>query len=303
MGINRLFRRLFGKEEDVAPQEEFVPATTKPLSPRVRRNQTSALDQLVHAESSPGECGRNTERKNGYDLSGLRQQVSETEYIRNLRIGRSWILPQMVHMGFVKSRDRMVFSIDRFESSIRAKYNASVHGRFDVWNLMKRNYRAIAYSDGKTERARWWTKDVAYDVMKWDFSLVGKASRGLDREVCIDILTRFPSLSDPREIADAIERYDRARMNRRRELHSYVIPESFVNAYIGDGAYSAMMTMVKVLGLRPADDAGRQMDRDESISYINGKAEEMTGYRLLRFCDSTFFESGLFDYKKYMGES
>lgn len=241
-----------------------------------------------------------------YDTTLLRQQVSETEYISNLRIGRSWILPQLVEMGFKKKGLSRKFDMEFYEKNILKNYDLSQSGRNEIWTLLKRNYKAIALSDGDAPRARWWTKDLLVEMMSWDFAMVGKRSAGLDRKGCQEILASIDNITDSHEIYDAVAKYDKYRM-RRRKIESYrhtghalPLPNAFVDAFMGDGAYNAMMTMVKVLGIRIKDDDGKYLTRDKCITEIDNQAAVLDGHELMEYCKETFFDSGAFEYKKYL---
>lgn len=230
-----------------------------------------------------------------YDITGLREQVSKTEYISNLRIGRSWILPQLVHMGFKpKILGQPKFDVNYLEKMIRLRYNVSRHGRIRVWKLMKRNYKVIADTKGDVKRTRWWTHQVLKDVIKWDMDVTGHCDREVELLVadertdsawCYQLVSLYNS---NRKTADSIPPLSRE------------LPDSFIDAYMGDGAYYAMMTMVKVLGIRLCDSAGRTLTRDECIQAIDGHAADMNGRELMWFCKETFFDSGVFEYRKYM---
>ena len=265
-----------------------------------RRENVIYVRELQPQRMPEKKASRPT-RKRAYDLSGLPEKVWETEYITNLRIGRSWILPQLVRMGFRKgNRISRKFDIKQFEEALLERYNCSTPGREEVWNLLKRNYKAIASSGGTARRTAWWTKELLQEMMEWDFSLVGKASSGLDRRKCIEIISTLPDLTDPAEISRAVEEYDRNRMRKRDILHYHPLPESFVNAFEGDGAYNAMMTMVKVFGARINDTNGNPLTRDGSVREIESQAATLNGRQLLEYCKERFFDSGAFDYKKYL---
>ena len=240
-----------------------------------------------------------------YDISGLREKVSQTEYINNLRVGRSWILPQMLYMGFrdhkKKQKINKEFSLNDFNASLLGRYNNSPEGRRNVWDLISRNYNEISKSGGLSKRARWWTPKVVEDIMEWDFKLCGKASRGfISRRKCKDILNSIPDISNPDEISKLVILYNQNRMKKRPALYHHRLPKSFINAFKGDGAYNAMMTMVKIYGVYFKDDDGVQLNRDQCIDIINQRAEHLSGQRLLEFCKEKFFDSKAFDYKKYL---
>jgi len=248
-----------------------------------------------------------TDGKGKYDTEFLRHQVSQTEYISNLRIGRSWILPQLVQMGFTRKLMSTKFDISHFEKNLNKKYNSTAAGRSKIWNLIKRNYKVVANSNGTAKRGAWWTKDLIVEIMDWDYGMIGKQNKGVDKEKCAEIISRIRGLSDPNEIYKAIVEYDECRM-RFKNIDTYVnringrvthIPKVFITAFMGDGAYNAMSTMVKVLDLRMKTSDGRLLTRDECIDEIEKQSSMLNGMELLIFCKKTFFDSGIFEYKKY----
>lgn len=238
--------------------------------------------------------------KGKYDTTLLRQQVTQTEYISNLRIGRSWILPQLVQMGFKKRGLSYTFDISVFERNLKKKYDSSIAGRNQIWSLLKRNYRAIAVTEDSVKRSTWWTKDLLVEMLKWDFEMVGKRSKGLNREECIKILNSIDDIINAQQICDVVEKYDSYRMRKREVYRSVKLPMSFINAYMADGAYNAMMTMVKLLNIRIKGSNGNTLTRDECINEIEKQSNLLNGRELLEYCKETFFDSGAFQYKKYI---
>lgn len=110
------------------------------------------------------------------------------------------------------------------------------------------------------------------------------------------------------EICLAVERY-----NNNRILYDYqitnseritnILPSEYLNAYIGDGAFSSMMTMIKYLGLRCLDYCEEEMSRDECITEIAEMIfdNNFNGKMLLSYCVNKYFDSGVFDYNDYKG--
>lgn len=108
------------------------------------------------------------------------------------------------------------------------------------------------------------------------------------------------------ELYEAVKQYNDERytsdLHFRKNWNDKVKwADEFINAYVGDGAYSSMMTMVKYLGLRYKDDSGNELDRNECIQGIVNKVLDsgFDGAELLDFCKEKFFDSGVFNYKEY----
>lgn len=256
--------------------------------------QTPQQTSPISSSTTPRPRREPTPKKRSFDTTQLRQQVSETEYISNLRIGRSWILPQMVQMGFKRGK----FDVNQFEKAIKSKYNGDASGRRMVWELLKRNYKVNADSNNTAPRSKWWTNKLLVQMIIWDFKLIGKRRSGFDRKECKNI--RFSITTDytPKENYATILKYDQCRMRRRSTACD--VPEIFIDAFMADGAYNAMMTMVKVLNIRISKGNRGSLSRDESIREIEQKSAVLSGRELLEYCKVTFFDSGVFDYKKYV---
>jgi hypothetical protein len=109
-----------------------------------------------------------------------------------------------------------------------------------------------------------------------------------------------------KELYEAVRQYNDERVTNDPHFREdwscgLELADEFINAYVGDGAYSSMMTMVKYLGLRYKDDSGNELDRDECIHGIVNKVFDsgFDGAELLDFCKEKFFDSGVFNYKEY----
>ena len=109
-----------------------------------------------------------------------------------------------------------------------------------------------------------------------------------------------------KELYEAVRQYNDERVTNDPHFREdwscgLKLADEFINAYVGDGAYSSMMTMVKYLGLRYKDDSGNELDRDECIHGIVNKVFDsgFDGAELLLFCKEKFFDSGVFKYKEY----
>lgn len=275
-------------------------------------------------------------------VKSLVRKVADTEYVQNLRVGRSWILPKMVDMCFDRNGN---FSESNYYNSISQLDHTS------CWDLTVRNYHAlsvICQKDPKafSERSKWWNKEVAVAMAQADLELLktqtskgwrvyhdckggdyiylptlrSKTSRyskmyflktppatyvnqaKSKNETVDDLYLEFSKridaikcASDPVSLYKAVRDYDWNRCVQVGES----MPDAFVNAYAGDGAYSAMMTMVKYLGL-----TFDGLDRDACIAAIERKSNEVAndGRQLFAYCAAKFFDKnagGVFEYKDY----
>lgn len=311
----------------------------------------SRLLGFGNAEKENRTRQNRTERRR--EIDHLVKNVASGEYIRDLRIGRSWILPKMVGMSFNK---RGKFSESRYYENLQEMMSYE-----DGWSFLLHNYRVLSNIQQKDpkeyqKRARWWTKEVAVAMAKNDL-LVLKAyvdndeifdnckggpyvylyglRKRVDRfdrmfflqtppadyvnkfrdktETIYDLYSEFEERIQAIESADSLEQMVVALNDfDKHRCHIYMasgklLPDEFVSAYAGDGAYYAMMTMVKFLHLNLP---GALATRDDSIAQIERMAEQTApnGKLLFSYCGRMFFDKhsgGTFDYKAYMerGES
>lgn len=265
-----------------------------------------------------------TAEKRNKSVKDLRRKIEyDGAYIQNLRLGRSWVLPQFVDKAF---GSRGEFRKEKYLESV--KYLDSEK----VWRLLLRNYKVLS-SHPDAERSRWWTKKLAVKMVEYDYARLEKLiesaivypikncsggdyielhKTGLARrermffindpdpkskwnksnsvtvemlkEGMRELIGRVRSASSAKELYDALLEYDRSRFVCTVEW-----PEEFIDAYVGDGVYCSMMTMVKYLGLRFKNDAGIALTRDECIDAIRRKSDGCTGLELLDFCAEKFF--------------
>lgn len=265
-----------------------------------------------------------TAEKRNKSVKDLRRKIEyDGAYIQNLRLGRSWVLPQLVDKAF---GSRGEFRKEKYLESV--KYLDSEK----VWRLLLRNYKVLS-SHPDAERSRWWTKDVAVKMVECDYAALEKAieshadyplencsggayialsKTGAARDeklffindpdpksrwnksnsVTVEMLKarmqglvgRVRSASSAADLYAALAEYYRSRFGCTVEW-----PEEFIDAYVGDGVYCSMMTMVKYLGLRFKNDAGIALTRDECIDAIRRKSDGCTGLELLDFCAEKFF--------------
>lgn len=285
-----------------------------------------------------------------HEIDELCNKVCDSEYIHNLHLGRSWILPQMVEMGF---DSKGVFSTELYVEKIK---------HFDyqkMWDIVIRNVKAMqSMKDTDPEacmmRAQWWNKEVFLALATQDLALMkkyeglgrvyenstggpyvtiwrlmdGKGNRvkrqfflktppqsskwnSTNSKTVKDLFDGFRNRIEAIRNATSVEELNKAMLDyynhrfafRPNEV-KFVVPESFIKAYAGDGAYSAMMTMVKHLNLCHNNDMGIALTRDECIADIKAKAElyREDGMKLLDYCREKFFDrsrGGVFDYNEY----
>lgn len=281
------------------------------------------------------------------DVRELVEKIQNSDYIGNLRVGRSWVLPQMVHMCF-----------DEFGNFSEEKYYENIGNMSyeKCWKFLTNTYKLLDYLndirvEDYEERSKWWTKEVAVAMAKNDLELLlrriregryvrndckggpyvnlynlryayGKKERYYflqtppadyknrlkqTNDTVEDLANAFrqrieeiEKAEDITQLCDALCDYNDRRNSFASETGKS-LPEAFVNAYAGDGAYYAMMTMVKHLNIYIQDSWNT---RDESLAAIRQKSAEvgLDGRALFHYCGEKFFNKntgGAFDYHKY----
>lgn len=273
------------------------------------------------------------------------KRIVDTEYISNLRIGRSWVLPQMVDMCFEGNR----FS--------KYKYMAAVETLdYDKgWKIMLRNYRVISLFQDKADeyRSLWWTKDVAVAMAKNDLKLlkayIPEASR-YARENCsggpyirLDLrgcrnkqeqmyftgavapsskwygkgktmedlyrifetyIQEIEHSQTVKQVYNALKYYDEHRCLFTGWSKTPTLPKVFTNAFMGDGAFTSMMTLVKFFNLTYKNETGSSLTREQCIADIEGKAKDFgqNGEKMFAYLTEKYFDTnagGVFDINNY----
>lgn len=257
------------------------------------------------------------QQMHGNDLSDLCQDIKGQTYIETLNLNRSWVLPKFVEMGFRNGKE---FDTDKYIKAIHLHY-------YDhIWTILLRNYEYLSRTQNKNSttyriRKGWWSKETAAEMATFDlqsmknyFDNNPRAAKNWElsrskklNNVYADlnsIINEIAMANDDRELLRAITKYN----NRRQTTDRHVsdgkflnLPPKFLNAYMGDGAFSSMMTMVKYLGLRCCDYYGRTMSREECITEIANIVfdNNFNGGIALSYCVEKFFDSGVFNYREY----
>lgn len=280
--------------------------------------------------SDRGSVDNNSSKKSTpkNDIDTLCNTVANGEYIANLRIGRSWILPQLLEMGGVR-KGHLCFDIDMYENAVR---NMPYSKQCDILMHNLEVLSSIEDKDpeGYEARARWWTKDVVkalyssflnaskkkiqnqkvytnctggdyVSVKKWGAMYFVKTPNpnskwNAENSDTIDsCFERMNAALD--ELAKTDSYWDINNVVLPLKLpvifsygNYYTTPDQFVSAFAGDGAYSAMRTLVKFWNLTYEDAYGRMMSREECLADIEAKAEQFKddGMKLMRYCVEKF---------------
>ena len=257
------------------------------------------------------------QQMHGNDLTDLCQDIKGQTYIETLNLNRSWVLPKFVEMGFGNGKE---FDTDKYIKAIHLHY-------YDhIWTILLRNYEYLSRTQNKNSttyriRKGWWSKETAAEMATFDlqsmknyFDSKPRAAKNWElsrskklNNVYADlnsISNEIAMANDDGELLRAITKYNNRRQTTDRHVSDgkfLILPPKFLNAYMGDGAFSSMMTMVKYLGLRCCDYYGRTMSREECITEIANIVfdNNFNGGIALSYCVEKFFDSGVFNYREY----
>lgn len=314
---NRTIEAATPDNSAVAAEEPQVP----PQQPQNQQETKPNADENTEKKEYTSGDFRNEmlPRKYGNEILNLTDEIEHDDYIANLRVGRSWVLPQLLSRAY---------SNGHFYRATYLAYakNIAVDKQ---WEILMRNVKAMAKiidkdSAGYKARARWWTRDVILQMIKVDFkrkkadimNLCQNKSQSYceggdfiritkwdchygnlffinpplpgtkwkeDNSTTVHELLgymkgdieKMSMMKDDRDFLKAVIAYYNHGIYRvKNEKH---VDDSFANAFAGDGAYTAMMTLVKYHKLCYEDSEGRMMSRDECIVDIEQKAEEFKG--------------------------
>lgn len=285
--------------------------------------------------ASAGDSVENTPQSRERDtkeIDNLCNEVASGDYIANLRIGRSWILPQMLEMGGVR-KGHLHFDIKMYENAVR-DIPANKQERIIMRNMEALELIKDSDPEGFKTRFRWWNFDVINTQRQAQLEANKKKVKNMKpRTNCTGgpyVKVRFGEFEDYffvneplantkwnkknsytidyffemlqseldeivkiKDISDFNPNYQDLKFGKHYASVVRLYPnpyfkttDKFVNAYAGDGAYSAMRTMVKFWNLTYTNATGRMMSREECLADIEAKAEQYkdNGMKLLEYC-------------------
>lgn len=279
-------------------------------------------------------------------VKDVQKRIADTAYISNLRIGRSWVLPQMIEMCFKGDK----FSKHKYLEAVETlDYEKG-------WRILLRNMRVISlYNDKADEyRSGWWTKEVVLAMAKNDLRLLKSYINELSispRENCSggpyiriyslrscknkqdqmyfignvnpnskwygkgkeianlykvfeNRINEIEQSQTSKQLYNAIKDYDNHRCVFAGWSKTPALPKEFENAFIGDGAFTSMMTLVKFLNLCYKDENGDMLTREQCIEEIENKALECAydGEQMFAYLAEKFFDvnaGGVFEINAY----
>lgn len=295
-----------------------------------RRRDDYGPSGWVSADGSVENTTQSSER-NTKEIDNLCNEVAEGDYIANLRIGRSWILPQMLEMGGVR-KGHLHFDIKKYENAVR-NLTAAKQEKILMRNLDALKIIRDSDPEGFESRFRWWNMDVVrmqyrtrlaankkkvqnmkpftnctggpyvkvyfmntqyllfvnepYANSKWNSTksyTIDSFFEILQEE--LDFILKDDDICEFTSQLWTSIMCQSASIARLDPNSYFKTTDEFVSAFAGDGAYSAMRTMVKFWNLTYTDAMGRMMSREECLADIETMAEQYkdNGMKLLEYC-------------------
>lgn len=125
------------------------------------------VKELQAILGSNGHGNKQTVKQDNDSLAALCEDIVGSTYIETLHLNRSWVLPQLVEMGFSSGDNYANFSPVDYALAL----NDLNYDKF--WTILVRNLKALAAMKDKSSyaykiRSGWWTKEVAIAMAESD---------------------------------------------------------------------------------------------------------------------------------------
>lgn len=300
-------------------------------NPNLSTRQRARLEALTYASATGQIKGHFFAMENGgaigtikdgkkvaldeQELDAIESSLYSNGYVKNTRLFRRWVLPQMMSALNYKSHE----GDDGFVAWLHAK------GYEYSWRTIVEELRVLdklrrSDHESYAERSRFFTKDTAVSMAEDYLATLTSYIDGLKvrkyrgqpykRIHGSDILIKDLERKVYAPVKQGILALKRANesnlartvsvFNKKRTLISFDAPLShaFLNAYRGAGAFYALKNLVMFHDCVVID-GDRRMTMYESLDYINAKAtKDMAngeGYKLLGFLKE-FLDLNGFDY-------
>jgi hypothetical protein len=242
-----------------------------------------------------------------------------TDAVSNLDYGKCWatLLRNYKALSQMKDKNSASYKIrsgwwTKEVAVAMAEYDIKLFKKFVSKLTVKTNSRAGNYviiphmkDEDPYYKENYYYCEIPKKEPLHGWSLWNDEDRNLPNAYSVlDMLAdEIRKVVDDKALFEAVANYDDARA--MTEYHRYIVkmeyPKEFKSAFMGDGAYSSMMTMAKHLDLQFKDDSGNTMSRDNCVKAIAQKAMDsgFDGTKMLEFCVEKYFDSGVLDYKAY----
>lgn len=250
--------------------------------------------------------------------------IIEQGTVSNRRLFRRWVMAQMFHMmSYTQHRSKVPVGVTEMIHRLGYEYQWKMLID-ELYAQMKMERRdAVNFSD----RNRWFNASVVATIAK-DYiehlkervdALKEKKCKGIpykrinSRNIFVsDLHTKlysplYAAMTRIKQAKNAAQLYDTAKkFSDMRIRMACDTPQSkvWVDAYKGSGAFFTMQNLIRFHNCLAIDDAGKRLDKFQSLAFIAEKAEMYKngeGWRLLAVLKKMLIDNNI-DINKKMAE-
>lgn len=240
------------------------------------------------------------------DNDAIFQNITHQGTIPNRHLFRRWVMAQMFRMIYITTPSSGYHNPMGFTEVIRSM------GYEYQWkmliNELYAQYKMSSYSDSDNfrDRNRWFNKEVALDMANDYVKKLNKRFEGLKQRKCKGIpykricgknifvedfdakvlrplyraIFEMQNAFDPHSLWKAVKKFNGLRI---RMPHDTIQSAVWIDAYKGSGAFFTMQNMIRFHNCFVVNDFGKQLSKNNALSFLNKKAEEYKkeGWRLI----------------------
>ncbi len=323
-GIGVVYAEVVGKE--IKPAKK-LPKTAKERIEALREMGVDVSHLFAMQGANGGECVASN--KDGKlvvldDNDPLFELILRQGTVPNPRLFRRWVMAQMFHMLSSKDyRTKQPVGVTTMIHRMGYEYQWKML-LDELYAQMKMEHRD---PENFTDRNRWFNNDVAVQLAS---DYIGQLKKHIDKlrvRKCkgvpykrvsgrnIFVSDLYSKIYRPLEMAmhnirrakGAVRLYEAVKeFNSIRIKMHWSTPQSsaWIDAYKGAGAYFTMQNLIRFHGCVVYDDAGKRLDKYQSLGFITTKAKMYRngdGWRLLAVLKKMLDDNGI-DIERKMAE-
>lgn len=324
-GLGPVFLTVAG--QDTAVKQTKLPKTAKERIEALRRAGKD-VSHLFAMQDPDGDeyvvskkCGRPIVLN---DDDPIYKSITEQGTIPNRHLFRRWVMAQMFHM----------LSHTDYSTKKPVGVTEMIHrlGYEYQWKMVMKEVYAQMKMEGKdpanfADRNRWFNtsvlesmaQDYIEQLKKHVAAQPNKKCKGIPykringRDIFLSDMQaklyhplhlaklHIAQAKSAYQLYNAAKKFNDLRIKMRRDTPQC---KAWVDAYKGAGAYFTMQNLIRFHGCVAIDDAGKRLDKYQSLDFLSDKAEMYSngeGWRLLAMLKKMLDDNGI-DVKKKMAE-
>lgn len=307
----------------------------KPVPPQTAQERIEALrtagvnvDNMFSMRgANGGECvasNRNGQLTILDDNDPIFDQIIQQGTVPNRRLFRRWVMAQMFHMmSYTAYRSKEPMGVTQMIHRLGYEYQWKmlIDELYAQMKMEKRD--PINFSD----RNRWFNADVVVAMAEGYIKQLNKFVDALKDRKCKDIPYKrignrnifvsdlqtklyrpfYAEVARIKQAKNAAQLYNATKMfNNKRLKMSCNTPQNsvWIDSYKGSGAFFTMQNLIRFHNCIAIDDAGKRLNKSQSLAFIAKKAEMYKngeGWRLLAVLKKMLSDNNI-NIKKKMSE-